>query len=336
MSDKKNGQSSESLVSSVVKSVRQLTAPRGPGTERGGSSKSIAIALSIVASTLIWFMISMRESYSVVRDFPTTVINIPGDRALRTPPPATVRVQVEGRGWQLLKLITTPQEIRLDASSSTVDLFRATSESLPSDVRPQSVSPPEIRLRMEERSVRTLPVRVDAHISTIPPFGLVHRVRALPDSVVVSGATSIISGLDSWKTERFERDKVNESFTAYVRLQDTLNGLVDLDVLGALLQVEVAEFTENRRVLDVRVIDAPESASRFRLMPDRVAVRYTIPITQFEASAVSDSFYATVPYDAIVADTTGRVVPNVHVPRELAVKDLVVETPRLQYYVILE
>jgi len=103
-----------------------------------------------------------------------------------------------------------------------------------------------------------------------------------------------------------------------------------------LLDVEVAEFTENRRLLDVKVIDAPPSASRFQLMPNRVSVRYVVPLSDFERSAVSDSFYATVPYDVIIADTTGRVEPSVHLPPALVIKDLVIETPRLQYYVILE
>jgi len=278
----------------------------------------------------------MRESYSVVRNFPTAVVNMPKDRALRSAPPAEVRVQMEGRGWQLLKLITSPQAIRLDASSPTVDLYRATAESLPSDIRPQSVSPPEIRLRMEERAFRRLPVEVIANVKTIPPYDLVRPVRAMPDSVAVSGAASIVASLDRWKTKRFVRDKVNASFTQSVSLSDTLRGLVELDFSSVLLQVEVAEFTENRRLLDVKVTDAPAAANRYELMPDRVSVRYTVPISQFEASAISDSFYATVPYAVILADTTGRVEPNIHIPRNLAVKDLIVETPRLQYYVILE
>ena len=327
---------SKSLVSNLVTAAREYSVSTGRGPERDGSSKGIAIFLSVVASILIWFMISMRESYSVVRDFPTTVINIPPDRALRASPPAAVRVQLEGRGWQLLKLVTSTQAIRLDASSSTVDLFRATAESLPSDVRPQSVSPPEIRLRMEERSSRRLPVELVVDIQTVPPYDLVQDMRALPDSVAVSGAASIISSLDRWKTERFVRKEVNESFTAYVPLSDTLSGLIDLDRSVVLLQAEVAEFTENRRLLDVKVTGAPLAASRFQLMPDRVSVRYTVPLTQFEASAITDSFYATVPYDEIVADTTGRIAPSVQIPENLAIKDLVVETPRLQYYVILE
>jgi hypothetical protein len=327
---------SHSPLRTVISTIRQIAGSRDEVHSRDGSSKGIAIFLSIVASILIWFMISMRESYSVVQDLPTTVVNVPQDLALRTPPPEAVRVQMEGRGWQLLKLITSPQAIRLDASTPTVDLFRAAAESLPSDVRPQSVSPPEIRFRMEERLYRKLPVEVHASVKTIAPFDLTRPVRALPESVAVSGAASIVSSLESWKTEHYERERVKESFTAFVSLDDTLNGLVQLDRAGVLLQADVTEFTEHKRLLDVKVTDAPATASRFQLMPNRVSVRYTIPLSQFEISAVSDSFYASVPYDVILADTTGRVEPSIHVPSNLAVKDLIVETPRLQYYVILE
>lgn len=325
---------SKSVVSHIVAAARQLSVSRDPDPGRDDSSRWIAVVLCVVASMLIWFMISMRESYSVVRDFPTTVVNIPEDRALRTPPPSAVRVQIEGRGWQLLKLVTSTQAIRLDASSPVVDLFRATAESLPPDVRPQSVSPPEVRLSMEDKVSRRVAITVDANVVTIPPYDLVRPVRAIPESVYVSGAASIVAGIRSWPTVRFERENVNESFTASVRLAG--DRLIDVDVSAVVIQAEVAEFTENRRLLEVRVTDAPPAASRFQLMPDKVSVRYTVPLAQFESSVVSDSFYATVPYHVIVEDTTGRVEPQVKFPKTLALKDLVVETPRLQYYVILE
>ncbi|MFV1981369.1 MAG: hypothetical protein ACC655_09470, partial [Rhodothermia bacterium] len=72
------------------------------------------------------------------------------------------------------------------------------------------------------------------------------------------------------------------------------------------------------------------------LIPDQVSVRYRVPITQFEASAVTDSFYATVSYRDILQDTTGRVSPTIRLPRNIVIKDLNIETPRLQYYVVLE
>ena len=87
---------------------------------------------------------------------------------------------------------------------------------------------------------------------------------------------------------------------------------------------------------NVLVTGAPGGDNRFRLIPDQVNVTYRVPISQFEASAVADSFYATVSYSDILSDTTGRVSPRIKVPAEIVVKDLHIETPRLRYYVVLD
>jgi hypothetical protein len=306
-------------------------------TESGeDSTHGLAIFVSIIAAMLIWFMISMRESYSVVRDFPVEFVEMPSDTAFADLPPSTVRVRVEGDGWQLLKLYTTTSAIKVDVSSGPIDLMTEASRNLAPDLIPESVSPTQMTLALEPRTSREIAVGLRSNIRTVPPFDLLRPIRLSPDSIVVSGAASVLDRLTAWPTEVLKLEHVNSSFTTSVRLADTLGGLVSKSITHVGAFGDIAEFTENRRQLQVRVTGAPPGEQRFRLIPNRVAVRYRVPIGQFDASTVADSFYAAVPYTEILADTTGRVSPDVVVPKDLVVKDLTVETPRLQYYVVLD
>jgi len=316
--------------------ITALRVPGGYQGEHDDSSSGLAIFTSIMAALLIWFMISMQESYSIVRDFPVMVVNMPPDTALQENLPASVEVLVEGQGWQLLRLYTTLSPIQIDASLGTVDMLRLTAVSLAPDFIPRSVNPAEITLSLEKRTTRMIPIRVRHELQTVPPFNLVREMTAQPESLEVSGAVSVLATLEYWPTEVLRRERVNGSFSVSIVLSDTLSGLVDRSLNQVDAIAEVVEFTENRRLLDVSVIGAPPGASGFRLIPDQVAVRYTVPIRQFEASAVTDSFYAVVRFEDILSDTTGRVSPSVRIPNRIVVRDLHIETSRLQYYVILE
>jgi hypothetical protein len=292
--------------------------------------------VSVIAAALIWFMISMRETYSVVREFPVEYVNLPSDSAFREYPISNIRARVQGPGWQLLKLYTSTTPIKLEPSGGQVDLFQAASRSLAPDLIPQSVNPASAVIPLEGRTVKRVPVRLRSEITTAPPFDLLAPIQIRPDSVTISGAESVVSRIRYWPTEVLEGDRVNRSFSTTLRLADSLETLVEKSITQVSVAVTVAEFTENRRLLSINVIGAPTGEATFRLIPEQVAVRYRVPIAQFEASAVTDSFYAAVAYTEILSDTTGRVTPTVHLPRDIVIRDVTVETSRLQYYVVLE
>ncbi len=313
-----------------------LSLPAGFRENYRDSSNGMAVFVSVMAAILIWFMISMRESYSVLSEFPIEYVNMAPDTAFAMEPTRSIQVRVEGAGWQLLKLYTANDPIQIDASLASVDLFSAAVRSLAPDLIPRSVTPAQIILPLELRTTVTLPIVLDAQIATVPPFELVNSIRIEPDSVVVSGAVSVLAKLEFWPTETLQLDHVNTSFSTSVALSDTLSGLVDRSIDKISTFGEVTEFTENTRLLDVVVTDTLSGKGRFRLIPDQVSVTYRVPISQFEASAVTDSFYATVSYRDILSDTTGRVSPKIQLPGNIVVKDLTIETARLRYYVVLE
>jgi hypothetical protein len=303
-----------------------------------GRRRGIAVALSLVVAFTLWFTFSMRETYSVTIDVPITIASLPQGSALAERPPRSVRLQVQGEGWELLKLRQRPPSIEVHVTGATVDLLQAATETgrLPIGVTVQTVLPSTLQFEMEPRITRAVPVRLNADIETAPPFDLLTEPTVSPDTVRISGARSIIQRLDSWPTAPVRQTGIRQSFSTSVPLSDTLSDLISLSLDQVRMSVVVDQFTEWTRSIPVRVENLPAGAAPVRLIPDRVQVTYRVPAgQQFERAERSANFYAYVPYAAVVADTTGTVQPLIHVPDGLAIRNVRVEPRRLRYRVIV-
>lgn len=295
------------------------------------------VLFSVLLATLIWFMFSMRESYTVVRTLNTQVINIPAGQALQAKPPETVRIQVEGEGWQLLQLYTRPQVVTLNASTPTLDLFESARSSLPVDLRIAEVIPRETTIHLEAQTERRVPVLLEADIRPEPPYDFNRPPRVEPDSVLILGAASLVERIDHWPTVRIERDGVRASFTATLALAEMPErNLVLLSPTATTLFVDVKRFTEVDAELAVRVADLPMGEGPVQLIPNTIQVRYRVPLDQYERAVAAPDLYATVPYDEIRDDRTGWVRPTVNLPDGLVIKDLRMTPGRLQYFIILD
>jgi hypothetical protein len=297
--------------------------------------KWIAITVCILIALLLWFTLTMQESYTASFDLPTRIINLPNDTALTALPPSRVRVQVRGEGFQLLQLRYNPTAVPINASVDRVDL-EAIGSQLPKGLILETVNPRQFDLRKEPRITRQIPIRLHGEIETPATYDLMSPPQLSPDSVVVSGARSIVNDLSAWPTEPFRVEALRDSLVDRVALKDTLDGLVRLEGTTTTTVTAVARpFTEGSREIDVEVTGVPTTERFVRLDPSTVRVRYRVPLSQYEAAQQVPDFFATVSYEQIRADTTGRIRPEVHLPEDMVLRDVSVLPPVLGYYEVL-
>ena len=316
--------------------------PEGPwAPEQAGDEARrqwVAVFASIIVAFVLWLTFSMRESYSVVVEMPVVIENLPPGRALSTLPPRRARVTVQGEGWDLLELSLRTPSLQVSAEDAMVDLYGAATESnrLSPGLVVQSVVPTTLNLDLEPSISRALPVRLRADIGAAPLYDILSQPTVSPDTVVVSGARSIVNSLENWPTQQVAWDDLKENVDRTVVLSDTLAGLVSTSVRGVEVTVPVALFTEATRELEVRTEGAPPGADPVRLIPSIVEATYRIPVDQYQASLEADNFFAFVPYATAVTDTTGTVQPILHLPENLFVRDVRLEPRRLQYRIRVE
>lgn len=299
--------------------------------------RGLAMLLSLVVALALWFTFSMRETYTVSVTVPIEVTSVPRGQALRSSPPATVTAQVQGEGWSLIALTRRVPPVRLAATSPQVDIVAALSEGrLPAGVSVVGAQPRTVELDLDTRTTRRVPIRLVTSLDMAPSHGLLRPPILSPDSVVVSGAQSLLGTLTSWPTEPLTGENVRSSLAQWVLLRDTLGGLVDTDRRQTLARVLIGEFTEGERMLPVEVRGRPADAPDVRFEPAMVRATYRVPSDDtYERAEAAEGFVATVDYADILRDTTSGTVPvSPRVPPGLDVRDVVVTPSRVGYFLI--
>jgi hypothetical protein len=105
-----------------------------------------------------------------------------------------------------------------------------------------------------------------------------------------------------------------------VALADTLQGLVRKSASTTRLRGLSDRFTEGMREIDVTVIGGPGGA--VTLDPPSIRVRYRVLFTQYQEALDAPDFFATVRFEDILADTTGRVRPELNLPDGIVLRDI--------------
>lgn len=296
--------------------------------------KGFVITVCIVISLFLWFALTVQEIYTVQFEMPTEIVNLPADMALKQLPPKTVQVQVRGEGLELLQLRYNPVIIPIDVSQEQISLDQATPE-FSQNVILENVSPRVFNLEKETRIERRIPIQLRADIRTSGKHDLIDAPSISPDSVIVSGARSIISELKYWPTERVTFEGLQDSIVTQVELSDTLDGLVRKSTAQITLRAYADEFTEDTRTIDVMVTKMPTTQRFVTLDPSTIRVTYRVPLSEFERARAAQDFFATVDYDMIREDTTGRVVPKLNLPDNLTLRNVRMIPDVLGYYEVL-
>lgn len=298
--------------------------------------KGLLITVCVVISTTIWFLFSLQRTYTTNLAFPTLVTNIPPTQALTEMPPEQVGVQVQGSGLDLIQLRNNPLPIPLDASAEQAFLDPSQFD-LPGNIVLQSIGQRTISINKDTLITRRIPIRLRAEYNPPPTHDFIDYPRLIPDSVDVSGAAALVNSLRDWPTERYQARDLRDSLRVMLALHDSLSGLVTLSLAEAMLTARVAAFTQAEREVEVTVQGAPSLQSQkvVTLDPSVITVRYRVPFAQYTQTQQATDFFATVSYNAILADTTGRIRPSLSLPEGLILRDVEQIPPTLRYYNVL-
>ncbi len=291
------------------------------------------ITLCVLIAVVLWFTLSIRETYTIEVEMPTQVANLPDDTALVVLPPATVQVQVRGEGFDLFGLRLNPPTLLIDAQAKEVILEDLV--SLPQGITNEGVTPRRFVFQKEPRISRKIPIRSRALVEAAELYAFFDDPVLTPDSIVVSGAASIINDLQDWPTEVFRHTGLQDSLVVTLPLADTLAGLVQKNPTETTLTTVARKYAQWQRVLLVKVREVQTTVRTVRVVsfePPTVTATYIVPLSQFDQARDDEDFYAWVSYTAILADTTGRVRPQINRPAGVSFLYINIYPSTLQYF----
>jgi YbbR domain-containing protein len=248
-----------------------------------------------------------------------------------------LQLRFRGEGWRLAGvLLGRAPVIALSAASLPAGRRPLTFKdfadhiSLAPGVRLLDVKPDSLRIELGTAVRKRVPVVLDCLASFREGYGQVGPTSVAPDSVTLTGAETVLRGLDSWKTERRVFENIRGSLDAEVPLASADPFEIAFSVPAVRIAISVEPFAEKIIPgLPVQVSAVPANREVI-LIPPRIEIVVRAGIRQLSALSAAD-FRVETSYAEIAADSTGAIDADVACPAGV---QLVTKRPdHLQYIV---
>jgi hypothetical protein len=242
------------------------------------------LGLSIMA----WFIRALSDTYDAQIKYPVRYTNLPPNRILSQPPPEKLLLTVRSDGYTILstKLIFKPPlsynvnafsmySLSMD-STSVYTLTRYAREKLSFELNKKKrnieiidITPDTLFFNFSMVRKRKIPVRPDIH-NDYTLFAQQHmlngEIRAIPDSIVVTGPSSVIDTL-RWVA------------TKPLHLKEHPKLIYPVNRVKVMVPVD--EFTESEFAVPVKQLHVPDSII-LKTFPKTVKVKYITTLSNFD------------------------------------------------------
>jgi len=205
---------------------------------------------SLVFALVLWLHVSTRGTSEVNFMVPLELRDIPDQMAVVGNVPGLVDIRVQTRETFLQRL--TSKDFSVFISLAGAKPGEATYTLTPSNVRApgsvniESVSPSEVRLRLETLARKTLPVK--AELSGRPARGYrIQKVETTPSSVMVEGPANMVRRLEYVQTSKIDINGISGNIEKMAPLISPGEGAVKLNNDSAQVFITVSGDQEIRK-----------------------------------------------------------------------------------------
>jgi len=181
--------------------------------------KLIALAIAV----FMWFSIPTQEERNrTLENVPLRVVNRHADTIVTNVPLKVVDVRVRGP-WSLIADLDSDKiAVVIDATGlipgNHVIWLGQANVNTPSSVEVLRIDPPNLPLNVEPKLTRTVPVRPQLNLDTLPPYRTVLESIVTPPTVVITGPASEVKAIEEVLTETIDLSMAGLKRTFPVRL----------------------------------------------------------------------------------------------------------------------
>jgi len=276
-----------------------------------GRERIVVFIVSFILALCLWLMVNLSRDYNLNVELPIKLGSVPENKALVQKLPHTATVSVTGEGWKLINLYNNPPAIHVNVSDSEVNLFDQVQQQMNAmpDINVQKVQPLIVNLKLEDRVSKPVPIRSRVHITFEDQYGMVGQAKFKPDSITVSGASSLIKNVTDWPTDSVNYEDISSNISRVVKLKEP-GELIDLSRNEVIYNVRVEQFTEGEAKVNIETRNLPAGQS-VSYSPSAITVKFNIPIDEYTNLDKTNPFRAFVNYSQIQTDSTGFVAPQI-------------------------
>jgi hypothetical protein len=273
----------------------------------------LAFTFFVILSTFFWFRIAINKNYIETINYPIRFENFPSRRVQVGELPEFIQITVEASGSVILKhkIWSTLDPININVAECTIfpytrkDTSRfyvltrlersRISSQLSSDIRIMDIYPDTLKFNFQFLKIKKLPVIGNVDIHFQKQHMLVGQVHFQPDSLVVSGPSSVIDTLDAIYTEALTIKDASEPINRNIAVQKIPG--TDAEKRRLRVIADIDKFTESDLEIPVIPINVPDTLT-LKTFPKKVQVNYHVPFKIYEQIKPED-FLITVNFNDI-------------------------------------
>jgi len=251
--------------------------------------RASAFFTCLVLAVLAWIIVTLSNTYEFTVKQVLTFKNAPLKRAFHSLQSDTVNAMVKGTGWQMLfsKMKPESKPVKVDLRTLDNENYVVLSSQLAAindtkDVNNKviSFSPDTLYFDFSNRSTKRVPVQISASLKYQRQFAQSDNVIIKPAYITVSGPSSSIDKITSWKTDSLILSDVNETVNSRLNLEPVKEGNISIYPRSVAVTVPVNEFTEKTIEVPVKLINN-YSYFNVKVFPQKVKVTFTTSLNRY-------------------------------------------------------
>lgn len=251
-----------------------------------------------------WLFFALSNSYVYQARTVVRFVNFPQNKAFHSLQSDTVKLQIEGTGWQLLfsRLRINPKSVDIDLKGLSKQTFINLSDQLgyinqqfSSTQKIVYVQPDTLYFDFSSRAIKKVPVELVTNIQFLKQYGISDTTKINPAYVTVTGPKEDLSKIRVWKTDTLKAKDIAGNISSKIPLKRPSMANINIYPSYAEVKVPIDEFTEKSVEVTIKVRNN-RNFQDIKLLPEKVKITFMTALGNY-SKIDRDFFEASVDLD---------------------------------------
>lgn len=283
--------------------------------------KLLIFLFFVVVSSVFWFLNTLSKEYTTTISYPVRYTNFPKNKILVGDTPSDLTLKVNAQGYKLLtyRISSTVKPIIFDVNSFSLNRVNKKgapisyiltdfandkiAQQLSSSLTIIDILPDTLFFQFADIATKKVMVVPDLIVTCEKQYMLNGKIKLIPDSIIISGAKSIIDSIKNVKTSRLILENLKKETHRSLSIQK-MSGVKYSDKC-VVVDIPVEKFTESLLTIPLEVKHVPK-IYHIRTFPDVITVSYRVGLSDYD-KIKEHHFKAIVDFKDIEAKKSNKV-----------------------------
>lgn len=257
------------------------------------------LGVCILISLVFWLILNLARDYTI-NEVVSVTYHLPDDAILVEAPQDVLDVSIRGQGWNLLWTSLKKSNMAIEVDVASLEEGRLSKGDIAKRIeREFSSSNFEISelnfiatsLKTVKKIKKKVPLLLDLQINFAQGYTAYGPLEQNFDSVTISGPITVLDSIQSWPSQPFEVNELNQDLHIKLPLATNYEGVEILSDKEVSIHQSIELITERSVFIPVEVRNPPKDS--FSLFPRQIRLRVAVAQSRYH-DIIPDSFQLLV------------------------------------------